>query len=252
MKSGIAPTLLHNPMCVNEVKKTPTKKARVDNPSKHAFTTDTLHLTNASMPTPFQTPALPYAYEALEPYIDAETMRLHHDKHHVTYTTKLNAALEKFPAWYEKKVEDILKDLDAIPESIRPAVRNHGGGHANHALFWETMGPNAGGKPTGDLLAAIEKDFGGWETFVTAFEEAATLQFGSGWAWLSVDQGKLVIEKTSNQDSPLSQGRTPILCLDVWEHAYYLKYRNLRPDYIKAWWNVVNWNAVAEKFAAVH
>ncbi|MFA6042185.1 MAG: superoxide dismutase [Patescibacteria group bacterium] len=202
------------------------------------------------MPTPFQTPALPYAYEALEPFIDAETMHLHHDKHHVTYTTKLNAALEKFPEWFEKRVEDMLKNLDAVPESIRPAVRNHGGGHVNHALFWEIMGPNAGGKPTGDLLAAIEKDLDGWDAFVATFEEAATLQFGSGWAWLSVADGKLMVEKTANQDSPLSQGHTPILALDVWEHAYYLKYRNVRPDYIKAWWNVVNWTAVAEKFAA--
>jgi len=188
----------------------------------------------------FETPPLPYAYDVLEPYIDKETMMLHHDKHHVTYTIKLNEALAKHPEIEVQTVEQLLMDLNAVPEDIRPAVRNHGGGHVNHALFWEVMGPNAGGKPTGSLLSAIEKDFGGWEDFVKMFEDAATTQFGSGWAWLSVDGGKLVVEKTPNQNSPLSAGRTPILALDVWEHAYYLKYRNARADYIKAWWNVVN------------
>ncbi len=196
----------------------------------------------------FETPALPYAYDALEPYIDKETMTLHHDKHHVTYTTKLNEALAKHPEIEVQTVEELLKDLNAVPEDIRPAVRNHGGGHLNHAIFWEIMGPDAGGKPAGKLLKAIEKDFGSFESFAEQFSDAATTQFGSGWAWLSVDGGKLVVEKTPNQDSPLSAGRTPILTLDVWEHAYYLKYRNVRPDYIKAWWNVVNWANVQKRF----
>lgn len=198
----------------------------------------------------FITPPLPYGYDALEPYIDAETMHLHHDKHHVAYTTKLNAALEKFPAFFDRKPEDLLADIDLVPEAIRPAVRNSGGGHVNHAFFWEVMGPRAGGQPSGDLLKAINHDFGNFDSFVDQFEEAATTQFGSGWAWLSVDGKKLMIEKTSNQDTPLSAGRIPILALDVWEHAYYLKYRNLRPDYIKAFWQVVNWPVVAEKFTA--
>lgn len=196
----------------------------------------------------FETPALPYAYDALEPYIDKETMMLHHDKHHVTYTTKLNEALAKHPELDVQTVEELLRDLDAVPEDIRPAVRNHGGGHLNHALFWEVMGPNAGGKPTGELLSAIESAFGSYEAFVEKFNDAATTQFGSGWAWLSIDGEKLVIEKTSNQDSPLSAGRTPILTLDIWEHAYYLKYRNVRADYIKVWWNVVNWESVLKRF----
>jgi Fe-Mn family superoxide dismutase len=199
----------------------------------------------------FQTPALPYAYDALEPYIDQETMRLHHDKHHVTYTTKLNAALEKHPELLAKTAEDLLKDLESVPEDIRTAVRNHGGGHVNHVFFWEIMGPKAGGQPQGQLLAAIKESFGSFEDFQKSFEEAATMLFGSGWAWLVVDNGKLSVEKTSNQDSPLSLGRQPILALDVWEHAYYLKYRNLRPDYVKAFWNVINWGSVAEKFDKV-
>lgn len=199
------------------------------------------------MPT-FETPPLPYAYDALEPYIDKETMTLHHDKHHVTYTTKLNEALAKHPEITASTVEELLKDLNAIPEDIRPAVRNHGGGHVNHAMFWESMGPNAGGQPSGKLMDAITKDFGGFDQFVTLFNDAATTQFGSGWAWLSLDGGKLIVEKTPNQDSPISSGHTPILGLDVWEHAYYLKYRNVRPDYIKAWWNVVNWDTVQKRF----
>jgi len=199
----------------------------------------------------YQTPALPYAYDALEPYIDKETMRLHHDKHHVAYTTKLNAALEKHPELFAKAPEDLLKDLESVPEDIRTAVRNHGGGHVNHAFFWEIMGPNAGGQPQGQLLAAIKESFGSFEDFQKSFEEAATMLFGSGWAWLVVDSGKLAVEKTSNQDSPLSEGQQPILALDVWEHAYYLKYRNLRTDYVKAFWNVTNWGSVEEKFNEV-
>ncbi|MFH1235537.1 MAG: superoxide dismutase [Parcubacteria group bacterium] len=196
----------------------------------------------------FTTPDLPYAYDALEPYIDKDTMTLHHDKHHVTYTTKLNEALAKHPEMEVETVESLLMCLDSVSEDIRPAVRNHGGGHVNHALFWEIMGQNAGGKPSGELMKAIESAFGSYESFVEKFNDAATTQFGSGWAWLSVDKGTLVVEKTPNQDTPISMGRTPILCLDVWEHAYYLKYRNVRPDYIKAWWNVVNWKNVEQKF----
>ena len=196
----------------------------------------------------FTTLTLPYAYDALEPYIDKETMTLHHEKHHVTYTTKLNEALAKHPEMEVETVESLLMGLDLVPEDIRPAVRNHGGGHLNHAMFWEIMGPDAGGKPSGELLKAIESVFGSYESFVEKFNDAAMTQFGSGWAWLSVDGGKLIVEKTPNQDTPISMGRTPILCLDVWEHAYYLKYRNVRPDYIKAWWNVVNWKNVEQKF----
>lgn len=187
---------------------------------------------------------LSYAYNALEPFIDEATMKLHHDKHHVTYATNFNLALEKHPELKEKTPEALLADLGSVPEDIRLAVRNHGGGFLNHAMFWEIMAPHAGGKPTGDLLAALEKSFGSYETFVEQFELAATTQFGSGWAWLSLNAGKLLVEKTPNQDSPLSSGHSPLLCLDVWEHAYYLKYQNRRVDYVKAWWNVVNWEKV--------
>jgi Fe-Mn family superoxide dismutase len=190
---------------------------------------------------------LPYAYEALEPIIDAETMRIHHDKHHAAYTMKLNAAFEKYPEWYKKNPEDILSNLEAVPEDIRPAVRNHGGGHVNHSMFWTIMGPNAGGVPTGNLLSAIEEHFGTFPQFQAAFEESAMMQFGSGWAWLTFSDGKLWIEKSTNQDTPLSQGRIPILCLDIWEHAYYLKYKNMRLDYVKAFWEAVNWHAVSER-----
>ncbi len=199
----------------------------------------------------FQTPDLPYSYDALEPYIDKETMVLHHDKHHVAYTTKLNAALAKHPELFAKEAEDLLKNLDGVPEDIRSQVRNHGGGHVNHAFFWEIMGPQAGGQPHGQLLQEIEKNFGSFQSFQKNFEEAATTLFGSGWAWLVFDNGKLSVTKTSNQDSPLSEGFQPILALDVWEHAYYLKYRNVRADYVKAFWQVVNWKSVEEKFNAV-
>lgn len=195
-------------------------------------------------------PELPYAYDALEPYIDVETMHLHHDKHHNTYVTNLNAAIEKHPELGEKSVEDLISDMNAIPEDIRTAVRNNGGGHANHTFFWEIMAPNAGGQPTGAIKEAIDETFGSFDEMKAAFKTAATGRFGSGWAWLVVNNGKLEITSTPNQDSPLMDGLTPVLGLDVWEHAYYLKYKNVRPDYIEAFWNVVNWDKVNELFAA--
>ncbi|EGO2746687.1 MULTISPECIES: superoxide dismutase [Enterococcus] len=195
-------------------------------------------------------PELPYAYDALEPYIDVETMHLHHDKHHNTYVTNLNAAIEKHPELGEKSVEDLISDMNVIPEDIRTAVRNNGGGHANHTFFWEIMAPNAGGQPTGAIKEAIDETFGSFDEMKAAFKTAATGRFGSGWAWLVVNNGKLEITSTPNQDSPLMDGQTPVLGLDVWEHAYYLKYKNVRPDYIEAFWNVVNWDKVNELFAA--
>jgi Fe-Mn family superoxide dismutase len=196
----------------------------------------------------FELPKLPYAYDALEPYIDARTMEIHHTKHHNTYITKLNEALEKHPELGNKSLEALLGDLNAIPEDIRGAVRNHGGGTWNHNMFWEIMGPNAGGAPTGNLAAALESNFGSVDAFKAEFEKAATLLFGSGWAWLVKRGGGLAVVTTANQDNPLSQGMTPVMGLDVWEHAYYLKYQNRRPEYISNWWNVVNWAAVAERF----
>lgn len=195
-------------------------------------------------------PPLPYAYNALEPHIDARTMEIHHTKHHQTYINNVNGAiagtdLEKLP------VEQLIASLSKVPEDKRTVVRNNGGGHANHTLFWTIMGPGSGGAPTGDLAAAITSTFGSFDTFKEQFGKAATTRFGSGWAWLSLDKGKLTVESTANQDSPLMEGRTPILGLDVWEHAYYLNYQNRRPDYITAFWNVVNWNEVAKRFAAV-
>ncbi|WP_086349803.1 superoxide dismutase [Candidatus Enterococcus clewellii] len=193
-------------------------------------------------------PDLPYAYDALEPYIDSETMHLHHDKHHNTYVTNLNAAIEKHPELGEKTVEELIADMDSIPEDIRTAVRNNGGGHANHTFFWGIMGPDAGGEPTGEIKAAIDETFGSFDNLKEEFKTAATGRFGSGWAWLVVNNGKLEVTSTANQDSPLMEGKTPVLGLDVWEHAYYLKYKNVRPDYISAFWNVVNWTAVNEYF----
>ena len=193
-------------------------------------------------------PDLPYAYDALEPYIDEETMHLHHDKHHNTYVTNLNAAIEKHPELGEKTVEELLADFSSVPEDIQTAVRNNGGGHANHTFFWEILGPNAGGEPTGAIKEAIEETFGSFEDFRAEFKTAATGRFGSGWAWLVVKDGKLAITSTANQDSPLMDGQTPVLGLDVWEHAYYLKYKNVRPDYINAFWSVVNWDKVNEYF----
>lgn len=193
-------------------------------------------------------PDLPYAYDALEPSIDSETMHLHHDKHHNTYVTNLNAAIDKHPELGEKSVEELISDMDSIPEDIRTAVRNNGGGHANHTFFWNVMGPNGGGEPTGEIKAAIEEAFGSFDNLKEEFKTAATGRFGSGWAWLVVNNGKLEITSTPNQDSPLMEGKTPVLGLDVWEHAYYLKYKNVRPDYISAFWNVVNWDTVNEYF----
>jgi Superoxide dismutase len=198
----------------------------------------------------YQLPELPYAYDALEPTIDTETMHLHHDKHHNTYVTNLNAAIEKHPELGEKSVEALIADIDALPEDIRTAVRNNGGGHANHTFFWEIMAPNAGGEPVGELKAAIDAKFGSFAEFKEAFKAAATTRFGSGWAWLSVSNGELEVSSTANQDSPLMEGKTPIVGLDVWEHAYYLNYKNVRPGYIDAFWNVVNWEKANELFNA--
>ncbi|MBM7689334.1 superoxide dismutase [Enterococcus ureilyticus] len=195
-------------------------------------------------------PDLPYAYDALEPHIDVETMHLHHDKHHNTYVTNLNAAIEKHPELGTKSVEELIADMDSIPEDIHTAVRNNGGGHANHSFFWEIMAPNAGGAPTGDIKEAIDAAFGSFDKLKEEFKTAATGRFGSGWAWLVLNNGKLEITSTANQDSPLMDGKTPVLGLDVWEHAYYLNYKNVRPEYIDAFWNVVNWDEVNKRFAA--
>lgn len=190
-------------------------------------------------------PALPYPANALEPHIDEQTMNIHHDRHHNTYVTNLNAALEKSPELQSQSVEELISDLNAIPESIRTAVRNNGGGHANHSLFWKVIGPKGGGAPTGEVAKAIDSELGGFDKFKEEFAKAATTRFGSGWAWLVVGKdGKLAVTSTANQDNPISEGLTPILGLDVWEHAYYLKYQNKRPDYIAAFWNVVNWDEV--------
>ena len=200
---------------------------------------------------PFELPPLPYAEDALEPHIDARTMRIHHDKHHAAYTNNLNAALEGHSDLAGQSIEALLGDINALPEAIRTAVRNNGGGFANHNLFWEIMGPNTGGEPAGELGAAINTTFGGYSAFKEQFAKAAATRFGSGWAWLYVDgNGKLAVGSTPNQDTPLMEGNTPILGLDVWEHAYYLNYQNRRPDYVAAWWNVVNWDTVAAKYAA--
>ncbi len=195
-------------------------------------------------------PELPYPENALEPHIDAQTMNIHRTKHHQAYINNVNQALEKHPDLAKKPVENLLRELASIPEDIRTVVRNNGGGHANHSLFWTIMGPKAGGDPAGDLAQAINSAFGSVAAFREQFNKAAAGRFGSGWAWLTLDKGALKIEGTPNQDSPLSEGRTPILGLDVWEHAYYLKYQNRRPDYINAFWNVVNWGEVAKRFAA--
>ena len=196
---------------------------------------------------------LPYAFNALEPYIDEQTMRIHHDKHHGAYVANLNKALEGHPTLEGQDVEDLLKQIDKVPESVRTAVINHGGGHANHTLFWNIMAPGnagGGGEPSGELAAALAGTFGGFAKFKELFTEAAGKRFGSGWAWLTLGaDGKLSVFSTANQDSPLMQGHRPILGLDVWEHAYYLKYQNRRPEYISAWWNVVNWKEVARRFA---
>src|SRR5690606_34980636 len=195
-------------------------------------------------------PPLPYPYNALEPYIDEMTMQIHHGKHHATYVNNLNAALEKYPELQDKSVEELLRNINSVPEDIRTAVRNNGGGHHNHSLLWRIMGPGKGGAPTGPVAEAIAKAFGSFDAFKEEFTKAATTRFGSGWAWLVVDKdGSLKVLSTANQDSPLMDGQTPILGLDVWEHAYYLKYQNRRPEYIQNWWNVVNWDAVNEEYA---
>ena len=194
----------------------------------------------------FTLPALPYPADALEPNIDAKTMEIHHGKHHQAYVTNVNKALESAPELANKTVEELLANsLAIVPEAIKTAVRNNGGGHANHSLFWTQLAPNAGGAPTGDIADVIKANFGSFDTFKEKFAAAATTRFGSGWAWLTKDSaGKFEISSSANQDSPLMDGKKPILGLDVWEHAYYLKYQNRRPDYIAAWWNVINWNAV--------
>lgn len=198
----------------------------------------------------FELPPLPYPEDALEPHIDARTMSIHHDKHHAAYTTNLNKALESHPDLAAMSIEQLLGNLDSVPEAIRTTVRNNGGGYANHNLFWEIMGPNGGGEPTGELAQAINSAFGSFAEFKDQFSKAAATRFGSGWAWLYVGKdGNLGVTSTPNQDTPLMEGNTPILGLDVWEHAYYLNYQNRRPDYVAAWWNVVNWDAVAEKYA---
>ncbi|ARW39669.1 superoxide dismutase [Bacillus amyloliquefaciens] len=196
----------------------------------------------------YKLPELPYAYDALEPHIDKETMTIHHTKHHNTYVTNLNKAIEG-SALAEKSVDELVADLNAVPEDIRTAVRNNGGGHANHSLFWTLLSPNGGGEPTGELAEEIKSTFGSFDQFKEKFAAAAAGRFGSGWAWLVVNNGKLEITSTPNQDSPLSEGKTPILGLDIWEHAYYLNYQNRRPDYISAFWNVVNWDEVARLYS---
>merc|ERR1712093_223884 len=198
----------------------------------------------------YELPQLPYAYDALEPHIDKETMNIHHTKHHNTYISNVNAALEGNADLAAKSVEELVSNLDAVPESIRTAVRNNGGGHANHSLFWSILSPDGGGNPTGELGEAINAKFGSYDSFKEEFVKAATTRFGSGWAWLVVNNGELEVTSTPNQDSPLMDGKTPILGLDVWEHAYYLNYQNRRPDYIASFWNVVNWDEVSKRFSA--
>jgi Fe-Mn family superoxide dismutase len=196
---------------------------------------------------PYELPPLPYAYNALEPHIDEQTMRIHHDKHHGAYVTNLNAAVEKHPDLQAKSPEDLLRTINSVPEAIRTAVRNNGGGHVNHTMFWEIMAPSAGGGPSGRIADAIKGTFGGFDAFKEQFAKAAMGRFGSGWAWLVDASGKLAIESTANQDSPLMDGKWPVFGLDVWEHAYYLKYQNRRADYVNAWWNVVNWDAINKR-----
>ncbi|ETP67836.1 superoxide dismutase [Planococcus glaciei] len=198
----------------------------------------------------YELPELPYAYDALEPHIDKETMNIHHTKHHNTYVTNVNAALEGHEDLASKSVEELISDLQAVPEDIRTAVRNNGGGHANHSLFWQLLTPNGTGAPSGELAEAIDAKFGSFDEFKTKFENAGKTRFGSGWAWLVVNNGELEVTSTANQDSPLMDGQTPILGVDVWEHAYYLKYQNKRPDYLAAFWNVVNWEEVSKRFTA--
>jgi len=198
---------------------------------------------------PFEVPPLPYDYSALEPYIDTQTMQLHHDKHHAAYVNNLNAALEQHADLQNKPAEDLIRDLNSIPEAIRMAVRNNGGGHVNHSMFWQIMKPNGGGDPTGDIAAAIKESFGDFEELKKQFNDAGVKRFGSGWTWLVLGRdGKLAVMSTANQDNPMSEGSYPIMGNDVWEHAYYLKYQNRRPEYLAAWWNVVNWDEINKRF----
>ena len=197
----------------------------------------------------FELPPLPYDYNALEPYIDEQTMHLHHDKHHQAYVNNVNAALQGLPQFENMSVEDLMRHINEVPENVRTAVRNNGGGHANHSMFWQIMKPNGGGEPTGELAQAINSKFGSFDQFKAAFNDAGAKRFGSGWAWLVMDQsGNLSVISTANQDSPLMDGQFPIMGNDVWEHAYYLKYQNRRPEYLAAWWNVVNWDEVAKRY----
>jgi Fe-Mn family superoxide dismutase len=198
----------------------------------------------------FELPSLPYSYEALEPSIDARTMEIHHSKHHNAYVSNLNAALDKYPELASKSLEDLVSNPDSIPEDIRTAVRNNGGGHFNHSLFWTGMSPNGGGEPSSDLAAGINASFGDFATFKDTFSKAAATRFGSGWAWLGFKEGNLIVLSMPNQDVPMLASINPILGIDVWEHAYYLKYQNRRPEYVSNWWNVVNWEEVASRFAA--
>jgi len=197
----------------------------------------------------FELPPLPYPYNALEPHIDAMTMEIHHTKHHNAYVTNLNAALDKHPHLAGKPLEELVTNLDSLPEDIRTAVRNNGGGHFNHSLFWKVMSPNGGGEPSGALAQAISTAFGDFASFKTTFAQAAVGRFGSGWAWLGFKDGKLTVLSMPNQDVPMMEGLTPVLGIDVWEHAYYLKYQNRRPEYVANWWNIVNWEEVARRFA---
>ena len=192
-------------------------------------------------------PPLPYPSDALEPHIDKQTMEIHHGKHHNAYVTNLNAALEKHPELQSKSAEDLIRGINSVPEAIRTAVRNNGGGHVNHTMFWQIMGPNAGGQPTGAIADAINAAFGGFDKFKEEFKKAAVGRFGSGWAWVVDNGGKIAIESSPNQDKPMMDGKKPVFGIDVWEHAYYLKYQNRRPDYIDAWWNVVNWNEINKR-----
>jgi Fe-Mn family superoxide dismutase len=198
---------------------------------------------------PYEVPPLPYDYAALEPHIDEATMRVHHDKHHQAYVDKANAALEG-TEWADKPAEEVVANLGQLPDDIRGPVRNNGGGHLNHSLFWESMSPDGGGAPDGDLAAAIESAFGSFDDFKSKMKDAGVNQFGSGWSWLVHDGSGLAVVSSANQDNPITDGKTPLLGVDVWEHAYYLKYQNKRPDYIDAWWNTVNWSKVAERFSA--
>jgi len=198
----------------------------------------------------YNLPDLPYDHSALEPHIDARTMEIHHGKHHKTYVDKLNAAIEGHDELNMDSIDELMRNFNKVPSDIQGPVRNNGGGHANHSLFWTVMSPDGGGEPSGDLAGAIDSTFGSFDDFKTKFSDAGVTRFGSGWAWLVVDGGKLSVTSTANQDSPLMEGKTPVLGLDVWEHAYYLKYQNVRPDYIEAWWNVVNWDEVAAGYEA--